>query len=100
MHAEPAYPWTVAELASTVGLSRASFARRFAELVGQPPLEYLTGWRLDVAARRLRDTNESVAHVAHAVGYSSEYAFSRAFLRQRGASPSHYRAGVRASSAG
>jgi len=100
MHAEPAHPWTVAELASAVGLSRATFARRFAELVGRPPLEYLTGWRLDVAARRLRDTNESVAHVAHAVGYSSEYAFSRAFLRQRGSSPSHYRAEIRSRSAG
>lgn len=95
MHASPARPWTVAELASAVGLSRATFARRFSDLVGRPPLDYLTGWRLDLAARRLRDTDESVAHVAHAVGYTSEFAFSRAFLRQRGTSPSRYRAASR-----
>lgn len=98
MHAEPARPWTVAELASAVGLSRASFARRFTDLVGRPPLEYLTGWRLELAARRLRDTDARVAQVAHAVGYASEYAFSRAFLRQRGTSPSRYRAAMRSRS--
>jgi AraC-like DNA-binding protein len=95
MHADPAHPWTVAELASAVGLSRATFARRFSDLVGRPPLDYLTGWRLDLAARRLRDTDQSVAHVAHAVGYTSEYAFSRAFQRQRGTSPSRYRTATR-----
>jgi len=99
IHADPAHPWTVADLAAAVGLSRASFARRFTELVGRPPLEYLTHWRLDLAARRLRDTNESVAHVAHAVGYTSEYAFSRAFLRHRGTSPGRYRAARRAAAA-
>lgn len=95
MHAEPARPWTVQDLAAEVGLSRATFARRFHELVGRPPLDYLTHWRIDVAARRLRDTDQSVTHVAHAVGYTSEYAFSRAFSRLRGLPPSRYRATAR-----
>jgi AraC-like DNA-binding protein len=96
MHDEPARPWTVADLARTAGLSRAAFARRFTELVGEPPLAYLTRWRMDLAAQRLRTLDESVAHVARAVGYTSEYAFSRAFHRSRGAPPARYRAAAQA----
>lgn len=96
MHNEPARPWTVGELASTAGLSRAAFARRFTELVGEPPLAYLTRWRMDLAARRLRLVDQPVAAVARAVGYTSEYAFSRAFNRSRGLPPARYRSQARA----
>ena len=91
MHARPAEPWTLAGLAREVSLSRATLARRFADLVGEPPLAYLTRWRMDVAARRLRETSDPVNVVAHSVGYDSEYAFSRAFSRLRGEAPGRYR---------
>jgi AraC-like DNA-binding protein len=91
MHGQPERAWTVEALAREVNLSRATLARRFGELVGEPPLAYLTRWRMDVAARRLRETADSVAVVAGSVGYSSEYAFSRAFARARGAPPGRYR---------
>src|SRR3954449_566507 len=87
MHARPAEPWTLASLAQSVNLSRATLARRFTELVGEPPLAYLTRWRMDLAARRLKDTTEPVQSIARAVGYSSEYAFNRAFTRDRGQPP-------------
>ena len=78
-------------LAAELHLSRATLARRFAELVGEPPLTYLTRWRMDLAARRLKDTTEPVEAIAHAVGYISEYAFNRAFSRHRGQPPGRYR---------
>lgn len=93
LHAEPAHRWTVAALAARVGLSRAAFAARFAHLVGEPPLTYLTGWRITLAADLLRDTEDSVAAVAKAVGYADPFAFSVAFKRVRGASPSDWRRG-------
>jgi AraC-like DNA-binding protein len=65
--------------------------RRFNEHVGMSPLAYLTSWRMDVAARRLRDTEEPIASVARRVGYTSEYSFSRAFTRARGVRPGAYR---------
>ncbi|MFC7589741.1 helix-turn-helix domain-containing protein [Nonomuraea antimicrobica] len=74
-----------------MGLSRAGFARRFTGLVGQPPLAYLTWWRLASAARLLRETDASVAEVAEQVGYGSEFAFGNAFKREYGVAPGKYR---------
>ncbi|MCE7004835.1 AraC family transcriptional regulator [Kibdelosporangium philippinense] len=93
MHSDPARPWTVATLASVAGLSRAPFARRFASKVGQPPLTYLTWWRMTIAAQLLRETTDSLAVIAEKVGYASEFAFSTAFKRQFGLSPGKYRRG-------
>jgi AraC-like DNA-binding protein len=91
LHEDPARRWTVAELATRVGMSRAAFAARFTALVGEPPLTYLTGWRMSVAADLLRDTETTVAAVAHEVGYEDPFAFSVAFKRIRGVSPSTWR---------
>ncbi|MCB5168949.1 AraC family transcriptional regulator [Streptomyces bambusae] len=91
---QPARPWTVASLAAAVGMSRAAFARRFAELVGEPPMAYLTGWRLALAADLLRDTDDTLDAVARKVGYSGSFALSSAFKRVRGISPSGHRARV------
>jgi AraC-like DNA-binding protein len=91
LQGEPEKPWTVARLASNVGCSRAVLARRFHELVGQPPMHYLTEWRLSLAADRLREPSVGLAEVASSVGYSTPYAFSSAFKRVRGVSPSAYR---------
>jgi AraC-like DNA-binding protein len=91
LHEDPAHRWTVAELAGRVGLSRASFAARFTSLVGEPPLTYLTGWRMTVAADLLRDTETTVATAAKRVGYEDPFAFSTAFKRTRGTSPSTWR---------
>ena len=91
LHARPDEPWTIESLAAEVHLSRATLARRFTELVGEPPLTYLTRWRMDLAARRLKDTTDPVDTIARAVGYTSEYAFNRAFSRHRGQPPGRYR---------
>jgi AraC-like DNA-binding protein len=91
MHAHPDRPWTTESIAAEVAMSRAAFARRFTSLVGEAPLAYLTRWRLNLAARRLRDTDEPIAAVAGQVGYSSEYSFSRAFTRFHGQPPGRYR---------
>lgn len=90
-HAEPSRPWTVAMLADRVALSRSAFASRFTELVGEPPLRYLTRVRLDAAARRLRGTNDKLVQIAAAAGYDSAAAFTRAFERHLGLSPGEYR---------
>jgi len=91
LHEDPARRWTVAGLAAKVGMSRAAFAARFTGLVGQPPLTYLTGWRMTLAADQLRDTDATIATVAHDVGYADAFAFSVAFKRARGVSPSMWR---------
>lgn len=91
VHRDPAHPWTVAGLAATAGLSRAPFAKRFTALVGQPPLTYLTWWRMTTAARLLRDTDEPLARIAGQVGYTSEFAFAAAFKRAHGTAPGRYR---------
>lgn len=90
LHGDPARRWTVAELAAEAGMSRAGFAARFTDLVGEPPLGYLTGWRMTVAADLLRDTEDTVAGVARKVGYRDAFAFSVAFKRTRGISPSDW----------
>lgn len=91
LHAHPDRPWTTESIAAEVTMSRAAFARRFTRLVGEAPLAYLTRWRLNLAARRLRDTDQSIAAVAAQVGYGSEYSFSRAFTRFHGQPPGRYR---------
>ncbi|WP_020667678.1 AraC family transcriptional regulator [Amycolatopsis nigrescens] len=91
LHTDPAHRWTVAELAAKAGSSRAAFAARFTALVGEPPLTYLTAWRMTLAADLLRDTEKTVAAVAAEVGYTDAFAFSVAFKRARGASPSIWR---------
>jgi len=93
LHAQPAQAWTAESLAVQVGMSRSVFAERFALLVGQPPMQYLALWRMHMAAQRLREGQSSVAQIAFAVGYDSEAAFSRAFKRQFGTSPGHWRKG-------
>jgi len=92
IYKDPAHAWTVAELARTVGTSRAVLARRFTDLVGEPPMAFLTGWRLALAADLLRRPNVTIADVAYEVGYASPYAFSTAFKRAHGISPKDYRA--------
>ncbi|NGO09178.1 AraC family transcriptional regulator [Streptomyces sp. HC44] len=95
---DPAHPWTVASLAVKAGVSRAALARRFSELVGEPPMTYLTGWRLALAADRLRDTDETIGAIARQIGYGSAFALSSAFKRVYGVSPQEHRtrAGLRA----
>ncbi len=91
MHDQPAREWTVDELAAKVGLSRSSLAQRFTEFIGQPPMQYLTRWRLTVAAQRLRSEQVSLARLAADSGYESEAAFNRAFKRALGATPAAWR---------
>lgn len=92
MHADPARGWTVAALAAHAGCSRATLARRFTQLVGEPPMAYLAGWRITLAADLLRQTDATVETVARRVGYSNAFALSVAFKRLRGVAPSAYRA--------
>jgi len=98
LHGEPVIAWTVESLARAVGVSRSVLADRFAEMVGQPPIQYLAMWRMQLASRRLLE-GETVSGVASAVGYESEAAFSRAFKKLVGAAPSTWRRtnGLRAS---
>ena len=84
MHDGPDEPWTVERLASAVGLSRSGFAARFRATVGEPPLEYLGGWRMTKAAQLLRESDDSTRAVAARVGYQSDAAFNRAFKRWEG----------------
>ena len=91
LHDRPAEPWTVEALAREVHLSRTTLARRFAELVGEPPLTYLARWRMHLAAQRLKHSTDTVETIARDVGYTSEYAFNRAFSRHRGQPPGRYR---------
>ena len=91
MHDAPATEWTVDELGRRVGLSRSALHERFAEMIGQPPMQYLTNWRMQVAASLLRNTNATVASVAQDVGYDSEASFARAFKRLVGSPPAAWR---------
>lgn len=92
LHADPAVTWTVAELARRTGVSRATLAKRFTDVVGEPPLTYLTEWRITLAADLLvEDPAATVASVARAVGYADAFGFSAAFKRIRGVSPSEHR---------
>ena len=89
IHREPARRWTVASLALEAGMSRSSFAARFAQLVGDGPIEYLTRWRMILAGRRLI-RGESLDEVAYSLGYASPSAFRTAFKRTTGRTPCHY----------
>jgi AraC-like DNA-binding protein len=91
IHEDPAYPWTVAELAQEAGMASSTFSRRFTGLVGFSPLQYVTRWRMDLAADRLLEPGATVGAVASGLGYSDGFAFSAAFKRNRGISPSAYR---------
>ncbi|CAM5674064.1 AraC family transcriptional regulator [Streptomyces aurantiogriseus] len=91
LHADPARSWTVAELGAEGGLSRAAFARRFTALVGEPPLTYLTWWRMTTAGRLLRADDLPLRQVAERAGYTSEFAFAKAFKREYGVAPGQYR---------
>jgi AraC-like DNA-binding protein len=99
MHSQPNEPWTIERLAREVHLSRATLARRFTDVVGEPPLAYLARWRMHLAAQRLKHTTDSLETIAHSIGYTSEYAFSRAFSRYRGQPPGRYRRSARVSAA-
>jgi AraC-like DNA-binding protein len=91
MHREPDHRWTLASIAAAVGMSRSRFTDRFAALVGEAPMAYLTRWRMQLAAGRLHSGGPSVAELAQSVGYESETAFAKAFRRTFGLSPSAYR---------
>jgi len=91
MHTKIGHPWTVAELATRVALSRSGFAARFTELVSESPLQYLARWRMTRAAEMLRDTRDAVSSIATRVGYESTPSFNKAFKRWQGASPGEYR---------
>ncbi len=95
LHHNPAHEWTVAGLAAETGVSRAALARRFTELVGEPPMAFLTGWRLSLAADQLRDPAMTLDSVARRVGYGSAFALSAAFKRVYGVSPRDYRETLR-----
>nr|BFF04926.1 AraC family transcriptional regulator [Streptoalloteichus tenebrarius] len=93
LHAAPAEPWRIEDLAARVGLSRATLARRFTALTGQPPMAYLTWWRMTIAARLLRETDLPLPAIARQVGYGSAFAFSHAFKRNFGVAPGQFRSG-------
>jgi AraC-like DNA-binding protein len=91
LHKSPAHDWTIEALAREVGLSRSALAERFTQFVGQPPMQYLANWRMQLAANHLVSGMDSIAEVADRVGYESEAAFSRAFKKAVGTPPSQWR---------
>jgi AraC-like DNA-binding protein len=97
LHGRIAHPWTIANLADEVGISRSALVERFTRYLSEPPMTYLTRWRLQLAARSLEKTSRSVAEIAADVGYESEAAFNRAFKREFGLPPGRYRSDRRSS---
>ena len=91
LHARVEEAWTTEDLANAVNMSRSTFAERFTAVVGQPPMTYLVGWRMQLARQMLLETNRTVAQIAYDVGYGSEAAFTRAFRREHNAPPSGWR---------
>ena len=91
LHGRIAHPWTIADLADQVGISRSALVERFTRYLSEPPMTYLTRWRLQLAARSLERTSRGVAEIAGDVGYESEAAFNRAFKREFGKPPGRYR---------
>jgi AraC-like DNA-binding protein len=91
LHNRPGHPWTLPELAREAASSRSNVARRFTELVGQPPMQYLTQWRMQLAANLLMQSGAKVAAIGAEVGYDSEAAFSRAFKKATGLAPGAWR---------
>jgi AraC-like DNA-binding protein len=99
IHRNPAHPWTVASLAKEAGVSRSVLAERFRHYLGEPPVAYLTRWRLQLGAQLLSSSNYSVAQIAGEVGYESEAAFNRAFKREFSVPPARFRTQTRSSRA-
>jgi AraC-like DNA-binding protein len=97
LHRDPGHPWNAQELATKVGASRSVIAERFARFLGEPPHAYLTRWRLQLAARLLETSRQTIVQVAGEVGYESQAAFNRAFKREFGRPPAQYRKGLQAS---
>jgi AraC-like DNA-binding protein len=95
LHERPGHPWTVEVLAEEVGLSRSALAQRFTDLIGQGPIQYLTHWRLTIAAQRLRSEHATLGRIASDSGYDSGAAFNRAFKRAFGTTPAAWRKGGR-----
>lgn len=91
MHGDPGRKWIVDDLGRAAGLSRSALAERFAQLLGEPPMQYLTRWRLALAARELREGRDSIARIAERSGYESEAAFNRAFKREFAIPPGTWR---------
>lgn len=91
LHEKPAAPWSMERLADQAGLSRSSLHERFVHFIGEPPMHYLTRWRMQVASGLLRDTSAKLIQIALDVGYESEAAFSRTFKREVGMSPGAWR---------
>ena len=91
VHGDPSRRWTVEDLAREAGCSRTVLAERFNAAMGQAPIEYVTSWRMQIAADRIRNTSESLAAIAADVGYESEAAFNRAFKRVTGITPGRWR---------
>src|SRR5262249_36842124 len=91
LHRDIARDWTVDDLSREVGLSRSALADRFNRLIGLPPMHYLTNWRMQVAAERLRNTSASLMQIAAIVGYETEAAFSRAFKKVFRVAPATWR---------
>ncbi|MFE0923339.1 AraC family transcriptional regulator [Streptomyces nigra] len=96
IHDDPQTRWTVSQLSETAGMSRTAFTKRFTSVVGKPPMTYLRHWRLGCAARRLRETDASLAAIARQVGYSTEFAFAGAFRREYGVAPGRFRRDAKA----
>ena len=94
LHSRPSHPWTIADLATEVGVSRSALVARFTTYLSEPPMAYLTGWRLRLAAQALTSTPKGVADIAADVGYESEAAFNRAFKRVTGITPGRWRDGA------
>jgi AraC-like DNA-binding protein len=94
VHADPGKRWTAESLAREAGSSRTVLAERFNALLGRPPIDYVTGWRIQIAAERLRGTDQSIGKIAAEAGYESEAAFNRAFKRVTGATPGRWREGI------
>jgi AraC-like DNA-binding protein len=99
LHSRIAHPWTIADLADEVGISRSALVDRFTRYLSEPPMTYLTRWRLQLAARSLERTSRGVADIAAEVGYESEAAFNRAFKREFGRPPGRYRSDHKSSPA-
>jgi transcriptional regulator GlxA family with amidase domain len=95
MHGSPEHPWSVAELARRTAVSRSVLDERFRQVLGESPIRYLTQWRMHLAADLLATTDLTVHDIARRAGYQSEEAFSRAFKRQRGQPPAHWRSSRR-----
>ena len=96
LHGRVAHPWTIADLANEVGISRSALVERFTRYLSEPPMAYLTRWRLQLGARSLENTSRGVAEIAADVGYESEAAFNRAFKREFGQPPGRYRSNHKA----